>query len=149
LRRFGSDLEPEIRRVEADTLIKGQEANPGDERARHHKGREVESVECPHRLARKGLSRALGDLAMDGKNRPVLGGEAKLRPQVRGPRFGKNRIMRGSNQRPFAFDQGKLRSDDELRAGESCVRDIPSALPEQPCQDRARLRVEIQRSPLS
>ena len=94
----------------------------------------MKSVEGPHRLARKRLPRALGDLTLNGKERPVLGGEAKLRPQVRSPRFGKHRIVGGSNQGPFALDQRELGSKDELRAGKGGARDVSRRFPEKPCQ---------------
>jgi hypothetical protein len=69
--------------------------------------------------------------------------------QPNGVAAGESARRLSSDEDSVTFDQREVGGQDDLGAGESVSDEVGSPLAEQPAEDRAGLRVEVQRSPRS
>jgi len=110
---------------------------------------QMKRVERPERFLGKALPRAIDHFRAQPENRPMRRGRVQFAAPA--GRLGLRQLAecRRANEDAIAFDEGQIRRDDQ-RGRRKAVTDLRRArLAEQPGKDRARFRVERQRSPRS
>ena len=110
---------------------------------------EVDGVESPDGLSRKRAPGPIDQLGIQVEDHPVVGGPGEHVPPL--GRHGVRQGVRGhsTDQHAIAFDQRQAGCENQLGARERLPDLGRPGLVEQPAEDCARLRVEVQRSPRS
>lgn len=109
----------------------------------------MERVECPDGLDGKDPSSALDKLSLHPHDGPAPGRRHQVPMEPNGGGSGEGARGLSSDEDPVTFDQREIGSQHELGTGESVSDDVSPRLAEQPAEDGAGLRVEVQRSPRS
>lgn len=106
----------------------------------------MKRVEGADRLERKGPSGALDDISLDPHDAPAPGRRYQVPVKPNGIGSGEGARGLSSDEDSVTFDQREIRGQYELGAGENLPDEVGSRLAEQPAEDRAGLRVDVQRS---
>jgi hypothetical protein len=109
----------------------------------------MERVESPDGLDGKGPSGALDDVSLEPHDAPAPGRRDQVPVQPNGIGSGEGGRGLSSDEDSVTFDQREIGGEYEFGAGEGAPDEVGPRLAEQPAEDRAGLRVEVQRSPRS
>ena len=109
----------------------------------------MKRVECPDGLDGKDPSSALDNLSLHRHDGPAPGRRHQMSMEANGVGSGEGARGLASDEDPVTFDHREIGRQHELGTGEGVSDDISPRLAEQPSEDCAGLRVEVQRSPRS
>lgn len=130
-------------------VVQTQEGEIGHGRLCGQGRRQVQRVQRPQGLARKGSPRPVEDFVLQSEENPVPNFVAEICPSPGGIGFLDLTHRRGPDKSPLALNDGEPGRDDQASAIDDLTYSRPGWLAEEPGQNRARFCVEVQRSPRS
>lgn len=145
----GDDRKPERATDRANPFVQAEESQVGDPRARNEGAGQMERIEGADGLDRKWPSSALDDISLDSHDAPAPGRRHQVPVEPNGVGSGEAARGLSSDEDAVTFDQREIGGEYELGTRESVPDEVGLRLTEQPAEDRAGLRVEVQRSPRS
>ena len=109
----------------------------------------MERIQGADGLDGKGPSSALDDISLDSHDAPAPG--RRDQGPVKSNGVGSGEAARGlsPDEDAVTFDQREIGGEHQLGTRESVPDEVGPRLAEQPAENRAGLRVEVQRSPRS
>jgi hypothetical protein len=109
----------------------------------------MERIQGADGLDGKWSSSALDDISLDSHDAPAPGRRDQVPVEPNGVGSGEAARGLSSDQDAVTFDQREIGGEYELGTGERVPDEVGPRLAEQPAEDRAGFRVEVQRSPRS
>ena len=149
IRSGRDDGEPERATGRANPLVEAEDGEVRDPGARDHGTGEMERVEGPDGLDGKGPSSALDDISLDPHDAPAPGRRCQVPVEPNCVSSGEGARGLPPDEDAVTFDQREVGCQYDFGPGERVPDEVGPRLAEQPAEDRAGLRVEVQRSPRS